>query len=138
MSPLMSLQKLDSVRLERRLDQIQGNLKVASWAGHPLKGFRPKLFNSMIKISEIDMAQFEIIGEIEQVEIIARGTSIQDRHRLANLYGEHRRGHWRKKKGVAVIRLSDGTIMRAELHWYEADGIGRKEMKVKYYLYEMC
>ena len=84
------------------------------------------------------MVNIEIIGEIERIETIARGTSVQDRLRLTELYGEHRRNQWRKMKGIAMVRLSDGAIMRAEVHWYEAAGIGRKDIKVKYYLYEIC
>ena len=84
------------------------------------------------------MVDPEIIGDIERVETIARGYSLRDRGRLAELYGAHRRNQWRKMKGLAVVRLPDGEIMRAEVHWYEADGIGRKEMKVKNLLYEVC
>ncbi len=44
------------------------------------------------------------------------------------MYG---RGRWRKLKGFALVRLEDGTVYEAELHWYEAHGIGKKEMRVK-------
>jgi hypothetical protein len=71
---------------------------------------------------------FEIIGEITGVEIISVGTDIRDLARLRRSYGN---GRWRKLKGYATVRLMDGTIHRAELHWYEAHGIGRKEMKPK-------
>lgn len=74
---------------------------------------------------------FEIVGEITQIETIATGKGIQDRQRLRRLYG---RGRWRKLKGVALVRLRSGTIRRAELHWYEAHGIGRKEIKRKRYV----
>jgi hypothetical protein len=74
---------------------------------------------------------FEIVSEIEQVETIATGRSIRDLPRLRRLYG---RGRWRKLKGVAMIRLRSGTLRRAELHWYEAHGIGRKEIKRKRYV----
>ena len=77
----------------------------------------------------------EIIGEIERIETIARGTSLRDRRRLAEQYGEHRRGQWRKMKGLARVRMPDGTIVRAEVHWYEASGMGRRELKVKRLLY---
>ena len=43
-------------------------------------------------------------------------------------------GRWRKLKGTAVIQLEDGTVCQAEIHWYEAHGIGRKEFKIKYIL----
>lgn len=77
------------------------------------------------------MASFEIIGEIVDVEIIAAGSAIRDVTRLRRLYGP---GRWRKLKGVAMIRLRNGHVRLAELHWYEAHGIGRKEFKRKRYL----
>ena len=77
----------------------------------------------------------EIISDIERVEVIARGRSVRDRHILAELYGEHRRGQWRKMKGFTNVRLPDGAVFRAEVHWYEADGIGRRRMKTKRLLY---
>jgi hypothetical protein len=72
--------------------------------------------------------KFEIIGEMTAVETIAAGTNLRDRRRLVRLYG---RGIWRKMKGQATVRLSDGTICEAEIHWYEAHGIGKKEFKFK-------
>ena len=74
------------------------------------------------------MVHFEVIDEIENIESVAVGKSIREVVRLTKIYGE---GRWRKLKGVARIRLSDGTICTAELHWYEAHGIGRKELKIK-------
>ena len=74
---------------------------------------------------------FEIIGEIEDIETFATGRGIRELARLNRIYG---RGRWRKRKGRATIRLSDGTQRVAELHWYEATGIGRKEYKIKRYL----
>jgi hypothetical protein len=74
---------------------------------------------------------FEIIGELTNIEIIAIGPSIRDLPRLREQYGE---GRWRKMKGVARIRLTNGRIRLAELHWYEAHGIGKKEFKRKRYL----
>ena len=71
---------------------------------------------------------FEIVGEITDIETIAVGVGIRDRARLRKQYGQ---GRWRKLKGVARIRLPDGTIRLAELHWYEAHGIGKKEFKPK-------
>ena len=82
------------------------------------------------------MVNPEIIGEIEQVETIARGPSFRDRRELVAMYGEHRRNQWRKKKGVELVRLEDGEIMRAEVHWCEAVGIGKVGMKVKNFLYD--
>jgi hypothetical protein len=71
---------------------------------------------------------FEIVSAITGVEPIAAGTGIRDRARLRKIYGS---GRWRKLKGVASVRLPDGTIRLAELHWYEAHGIGKKEFKLK-------
>jgi hypothetical protein len=74
---------------------------------------------------------FEVVGQIEQLETFATGSGIRELPRLRKIYG---RGRWRKRKGVARVRLSDGTVRLAELHWYEATGIGRKELKLKRYL----
>lgn len=74
---------------------------------------------------------FEIIGKTEQVELIASGKAIHDLRRLEEIYGE---GKWRKMKGTALVRLGNGKIRKAELHWYEAHGIGKKEIKRKRYL----
>ena len=74
---------------------------------------------------------FEIISQITGIKIIAVGSSIRDLPRLKKLYGK---GRWRKLKGVAQVRLRSGRIRLAELHWYEAHGIGRKEIKRKLYL----
>jgi hypothetical protein len=74
---------------------------------------------------------FEIVGDITQVETIATGRRIRDLTRLRRFYG---RGQWRKLKGVALVRLRSGALRRAELHWYAAHGIGRKEIKRKRYV----
>jgi hypothetical protein len=74
---------------------------------------------------------FEIVGEIREVETIAIGPSIREIGRLKRRYG---RGRWRKLKGVAYVRLRSGRIRLAELHWYEAHGIGKKDIKRKRYL----
>lgn len=71
---------------------------------------------------------FEVIGDIAEVETFAVGNAIRELPRLRRVYGP---GRWRKRKGVAKVRLSDGTVCRAEVHWYEAHGIGRKELKIK-------
>jgi hypothetical protein len=76
---------------------------------------------------------FEITGEITNIETIEVGNSIREIKRLQKVYGS---GRWRKLKGIATIRLSDGTICKAEIHWYEAHGIGRKELKLKHILDE--
>lgn len=74
---------------------------------------------------------FEIVSEITQIQPIAVNRQIRDLARLRKMYGK---GRWRKLKGVAHVRLRSGRIRLAELHWYEAQGIGRKEMKRKLYL----
>jgi hypothetical protein len=76
---------------------------------------------------------FEVLGEISRVETIAGRSSIRELERLEETYG---RGRWRKMKGVAWVRLASGRVCRAELHWYEAHGIGRRELKRKRYLDE--
>jgi hypothetical protein len=74
---------------------------------------------------------FSIVGPITNVETFATGKAIRELPRLRRIYG---RGRWRKRKSEAIVRLSDGIVRRAELHWYEASGIGRKEFKIKRYL----
>ena len=71
---------------------------------------------------------FEIISDITNIEIIATGTGIRNRQRLQKQYGK---GKWRKLKGIAQVRLPNGMIRLAEVHWYEAHGIGKKEFKLK-------
>ena len=71
---------------------------------------------------------FEIIGDITNIEIIASGTGIRNRSKLQKKYGK---GRWRKLKGIAQVQLPNGTIKLAEIHWYEAHGIGKKELKLK-------
>lgn len=73
--------------------------------------------------------KFEIVSEISKIETIAEGSSIRVLALLRKRYG---RGRWRKKKGIATIKLEDGTYRLAEVHWYEAHGIGRKEEKIKF------
>ncbi len=74
---------------------------------------------------------FEIIGDITDIEPIAMGSAIREVMRLRRQYG---RGRWRKLKGIALIRLANGRIRRAEIHWYEAHGIGKREIKRKRYM----
>ena len=71
---------------------------------------------------------FDIIGEIEEIRTIAVGGRIQDIMRIRKQYGH---GRWRKLKGVANVRLESGRTCKAEVHWYEAHGIGRKKIKIK-------
>ena len=74
------------------------------------------------------MIEFEIVGEVSEIQIIATGPSVRDRTRLRKQYG---RGRWRKLKGIANVRLVSGRIRLAEIHWYEAHGIGKREFKIK-------
>ena len=74
------------------------------------------------------MRRFEVLGQITDIETIAVGNSIHEIADLRDLYGP---GRWRKLKGIALVRFGDGTIRTAEVHWYEAHGIGRKNLKVK-------
>jgi hypothetical protein len=71
---------------------------------------------------------FELISEITRVKTIATGTGVRDRARLRKWYGGAK---WRKVKGVAQVRLPNGRIRMAEIHWYEAHGIGMREFKLK-------
>ena len=73
---------------------------------------------------------FEIVGEITQPETFARGNGIRELSRLRKIYGS---GDWRKRKGFARVRLSDGLLRDAEVHWYEATGLGKFEFKIKRY-----
>jgi hypothetical protein len=75
--------------------------------------------------------RFEILGGISHIETFAAGSAIREIARLRRIYG---RARWRKRKGIARVRLADGTVHLAELHWYEASGIGRKEFKIKHLL----
>ena len=75
--------------------------------------------------------KFEIVDEIAEIGTIAVGSSIRD---LTYLQKMHGRGRWRKLKGFAHVRLPNGSIRHVELHWYEAHGIGQKDIKIKRYL----
>jgi hypothetical protein len=74
---------------------------------------------------------FEIVGAVSGVEIIAVNLSIRELSSLKEMYGGKR---WRKLKGIATVRLPNGNVRRAELHWYEAHGIGKRKMKIKRFL----
>jgi hypothetical protein len=74
---------------------------------------------------------FDILDEITRIEVVAIDNSIREIERLRKIYGS---GRWRKLKGIATIRLPNGTVAKAELHWYECHGLGRKEIKIKRYL----
>ena len=75
--------------------------------------------------------QFEVIGSIRSIELIAKGTGVRLRSYLRKAYG---RGRWRKLKGFATVRLPNGALREVELHWYEAHGIGKRDLKIKRYL----
>ncbi|ANO52050.1 hypothetical protein BA177_13325 [Woeseia oceani] len=75
--------------------------------------------------------KFEIVGRIESPETFATGNAIREIKRLRRAYGK---GRWRKRKGIAEVRFDDGSTRRAEIHWYEASGIGKKELKIKRFL----
>lgn len=72
---------------------------------------------------------FEIVSSLENIETIAEGNSLRIRRQLVKKYGK---GRWKKKKGVATVKLRDGSLRLAEVHWYEAHGIGRKDQKIKF------
>ena len=78
----------------------------------------------------IRAVKFDVVGAITNVETIATGPSVKVRSFLRKTYG---RGRWRKLKGVATVRLRNGKLRRVELHWYEAHGIGRRDLKIKSY-----
>jgi hypothetical protein len=74
------------------------------------------------------MMEFEIRGEIRDIETIATGRGVYIRRYLDRTYGK---GRWRKRKGRATVQLADGTVGEAEIHWFEAHGVGRKDFKIK-------
>lgn len=74
---------------------------------------------------------FEIVGDIDNVETIAVGGRIRDIMRLRKQFGS---GRWRKLKGIAAVRLANGRVRMAEVHWYEAHGIGKRKMKIKRFI----
>ena len=79
----------------------------------------------------MEQMHFEIVGEVTEIEVIAEGRGIRRLMYLRKRYGGRR---WRKLKGVAVIRVSGSSLRRAEVHWYEAHGVGRRGFKIKRFL----
>jgi hypothetical protein len=75
--------------------------------------------------------KFQIVGRIAHIEVIGSGSGVRVRRLLRKAYGS---GRWRKLKGIATIRLPNGALRRVEIHWYEAHGIGRRDLKIKAYL----
>ncbi|MGH7177729.1 MAG: hypothetical protein ACREJC_10140, partial [Tepidisphaeraceae bacterium] len=76
----------------------------------------------------MDLRSFEVIGPIERIATIAVRRSIRELRNLRKLFGP---GRWRKLKGIATVRFSNGMMFRAELHWYEAHGVGKRKLKIK-------
>lgn len=74
------------------------------------------------------MTEFKILSEITNIEIIAVGRGVYIWRYLDRVFGK---GRWRKMKGTATVQMADGTIHEAEIHWFEAHGIGRKDFKIK-------
>jgi hypothetical protein len=74
---------------------------------------------------------FELVGELSNIETIAANLAIRERDSLKSRYGGRR---WRKLKGIALVRLVNGNVRMAEVHWYEAHGVGRRKMKIKRFL----
>ena len=74
---------------------------------------------------------FEFVGDLTDIEVIAVNSSIRELEGLREKYGGRR---WRKLKGVALVRLESGSMRLAEVHWYEAHGVGKRKMKIKYFL----
>ncbi len=74
---------------------------------------------------------FKIKGTIRDIETIAIGQGIKNLNRLNKKYGKAK---WRKLKGICHVELEDGAVLKAEIHWYEGHGIGKKEIKIKRYL----
>lgn len=72
--------------------------------------------------------EFQVLGEIKDIEVLAAGRGVHIKRYLERTYGE---GRWRKMKGTATVQLPDGAVFEAEIHWFEAHGIGRKDFKIK-------
>jgi len=77
--------------------------------------------------------KFEVLRPVKDIEVMATGSGIRVLSHLRKAYG---RGRWRTLKGIATVRLPNGTLRKVELHWYEAHGIGKRDMKIKHYLDE--
>jgi len=74
--------------------------------------------------------KFEVLRPVKDIEVMATGSGIRVLSHLRKAYG---RGRWRTLKGIATVRLPNGTLRKVELHWYEAHGIGKRDMKIKHY-----
>jgi ribose 5-phosphate isomerase len=82
----------------------------------------------LLVLIQKSVVRFEIVGEIEQVETIATGSGVTVRAFLRKIHG---RGRWRKRKGIASVRLPNGKLRQVELPWYEAHGVGKRDFKIK-------
>jgi len=74
---------------------------------------------------------FEVVGDIDAIEVIAAGRRLRQLNELRRRYVK---GRWRKLEGIALLRLPGGEVRKAEVHWYEAHGIGRRRIKIKRFL----
>jgi hypothetical protein len=88
----------------------------------------------MLPDDKMDLSRFEIIGQVTGIESIALNRGIRELQNLRKLFGP---GRWRKLKGIAIVRFENGLRFRAEVHWYEAHGIGRRKLKIKQLLEEL-
>jgi hypothetical protein len=104
-------------------------MRVSVACGPPLTaGVRLLICTLVCRLLACASMDFEIVGDITSMETMASGSGVRERAWLRRQYGQ---GRWRKRKGVARVRLVDGTLRLAEIHWYEARGIGRREFKLK-------
>ena len=88
-------------------------------------------FPGALAVVQFHVMYFEVLGQISNVETIAAGRGIRTLTEIRERYGP---GRWRKLKGVATVRLASSRIRRAEVHWYEAHGVGQKGFKIKRFL----
>ena len=113
------------------VQSVIGSRRRLSSRDRDFVGWSALMFDAASWIWHHGLMYFEIVSDISQVKTFATGSGIREIGRLRKLYG---RGNWRKRKGVAYVRLSDGTVALAEVHWYEAHGLGRFEFKIKRFL----
>jgi hypothetical protein len=124
-----AIQHLESrSRRDFRQDSEQAPGWSSDFAGAVEAGAPIEAFDEISSRPHGSRMKFEIVGELSHVETFASGYGIRELARLRKTYG---RGRWRKRKGIARVRLPDGSIRLAEIHWYEAATWGRKELKIK-------
>lgn len=112
----------------RRQGLEQNSLVLADGNSRSTVFWAKKLLIRLFFLSTVLIMSFMIIGKITNISVIAAGISIRELPRLRKFYGP---GRWRKLKGTAKVRLPIGIESEAEIHWYEAHGIGKKEFKIK-------